>query len=304
MTDLRRERAGEFLAAGHTLFYASLPLFIVLSKDAFPPLFFTGMSFVLAGAFLLPVALVLEKGRFLPTKKVIMPMIVGAGIIVLIYNPLLTLAGQHTSPGNIAILTQTEVFFNFLFFGLLGLERVTTKRVWGSVLIVVGAVFILMQKFSGTLGGWDLMIVFLGALCPWANHLQKIALTAIGPLSLTVLRNLFGGTALLVLAVIFEPVSWDILRGQNFSLILLNSVLAFGLAKWLLFGAYQKIGVSKTIAINASLPAFTLFFSFLFLREIPTANQLLGLAAVTAGVLFVIEKPSQTRKNADITSKI
>lgn len=290
MSRNKTERYGEIFAFGHAVCSGALPLFIVLSKDTFPPIFFTGMSFFLAGIFLLPIAIIFERDRFIPKKRVVIPMIAGVSIILFVYYPLLTFAGQHTSAGNIAILTQTEVFFSFLFFGLLGLELVTVKRVFGSLLIVAGVIAILFRNFSGEFGYWDIMIILIAATPPLANHFQKIALTGVGPLSMTVLRNIFGGVILLLISFAFEPVSFSNLNVQNFGIIILNSILAFGIAKWFIFLAYPRIGVAKAIAICALSPAFTLLLAFIFLYELPTNEQMLGLIAVTIGVLFVIHR--------------
>lgn len=291
MSGRRDQIIGELCAIGHALFMAALPLFIVLSKDAFPPIFFTGFSLLIAGVLLLPLALFLEKQSFWPTKETVLPLIIGSSMMILVYYPIFVFAGQQTSAGNIALLEQSVVLMNFLFFGILGLEKISSGKVAGAIMILTGALIILSGGFSGNFNKGDLIILGATAILPVANYFQKQALSGIGALSITVLRSIVGGVILLLVSLMIEDVSISLFDRSTFWIIVLNSVLAFGLAKWLGFTAYAKIGVVRSASINAASPAFTVLLVFIFLREIPSYEQFLGLILVTIGVLFVIERP-------------
>lgn len=73
-----------------------------------------------------------------------------------------------------------------------------------------------------------------------------------------------------------------------------NAILAFGIGNWMIFAAYKKIGVAKSIALNASSPAFTLLFAWIFLQETPGWFQLTGLLLVVGGIL-ILSKVSALR---------
>ncbi len=290
----KNERSGELFALGHAALYASLPLFIVLSNGLLPPLFFAGASFLIAGIFLLPIALFTERKQFFPSGKALLPFCIGAGIIVLIDFPMVIFAGQKTSAGNIAILSQSEILFTFLFFGLLGSELMTRQRMLGALLITLGALAILLKSFSGDISQWDALIVLAAAIAPFANHFQKIALKHMGSISMVVWRNIIGGAILCIIGLLFEPIRISTLSQQQIVLILLNALLSFGIAKWFLFIAYKKIGVAKSIAINGTYPAITLLLAFVFLREVPTFEQIFGLIVISLGVYLIMMKQTTT----------
>ncbi len=294
MSYQKNERSGELFALGHAALYASLPLFIVLSNGLLPPLFFAGASFLIAGIFLLPVALLSERKKFIPNRAGIIPFAIGAGLIVLVYYPLVIFAGQKTSAGNIAILGQAEVLFSFLLFGLLGSELVTKRRLFGSLLILVGASAILVRNFSGDIVIWDTLIVLAAAIAPFANLFQKIALRHIGAISMVVWRNIVAGAILCLLSLKFEPISLDSITKMQIGLIGLNAILVFGIAKWWLYVAYKKIGVAKSIAINGTSPAITLLLAFLFLKDVPTFVQLFGLIVISFGVYSIMMRQTTT----------
>ncbi len=290
----RNERIGELAAFGHAALYGTLPLFIVMSKDVVPPLFFIGASFLCAGLFMAPLAYYSEADRLRLNPQAALPFAVGLVIIMLIIYPIVTIAGQNTSAGNIAILNQTEVFFSFLLFGLLGTELVTKARLIGAGFIVAGATAVLLQSASGTLAVWDILIVFAVSLAPFANHFQKAALQHIGPMTLVTWRNLISGTLLICAGIVFENIALAQLSIEQLLLIALNGLFAFGIAKWLLFIGFHRIGVAKTIAINGTAPAVTMLLAFFILAETPSVAQIFGLLLIAIGVYLITMRQTST----------
>lgn len=210
-------------------------------------------------------------------------------IIMLWIHGILFWAGQHTNSGNIAIIGQSEVVFSFLFFGLLGLEKISPHRIIGAIFILIGTGFVLFQSFSGSFSPWDFWILAAFALAPLGNYFQKKVMKESSPLVLLMWRNILGGILFLLASFFLESPSLSLLS-ENSILILANAILIFTLSKWCWLSAIHHIGVSKTITIVSISPALTLVFAFFFLGEKSTIPQILGLAFCLIGVPFAVKK--------------
>lgn len=284
----KNERTGELFILAEVLLFALFPIFLVQSLGLIPPLFFAGLSSFIAGITFFLITL-FKKQSFVLPKQALFPGIMGIIVIVLIVNGLLFIGGQHTSPGNSALLIQSEVVFTFLFFGLLGLERITLKRVSGSAIILLGSIFILFNGFSGNISKWDVIILFGISFAPLGNFFQKKTLGYISPLTYGVYRSIFGGIILFCISFIFENPLENIEWSQEILLLILaNGILILGLSKWFFFEAIQRMGVSKSIALTATVPAITILLTFLFLHEAPTLSQYIGLLGVIIGVPLIV----------------
>lgn len=285
------EKRGEILMFFEAFAYALFPIFVRSSSGFLPPVLFAGGSMFLAGIITLIFLAYQGKISELFHRQALPYMAAGTFFIVIIFYNIMFIAGQKTTAGNLGILQQTEVFWTFLFFGLLGLEKITKKRILGGVLIFLGTIFILAKSFSGTIQVWDILIVLATIIPSFGNFFQKKAVRMVSPIAHLCFRSLWGGGILLFGGLFWGTVDFDILFSQkSIFLIFLNGVVVFGIAKICFLEAMKRIDVSKAIALNSAAPALTLVIAFFFLNEVPTVEQISGLLVMIIGIFLLIDR--------------
>lgn len=285
------ERKGDFFAFSAAFLWALFPVLVVFGKNDFSPLFFAAMSFSFAAMFGAVCVFFSPRYSFAFPKKAIVPALLGGGIIMLLVFPLDITAGKYTTAGNIGLLSQAEVFFTFLMFGLLGLEPITKRRSMGAFFVLFGCVFVLLQNFSGTFSLGDLFVILATAVAPVGNYFQKKVVLFLPPVTWMMYRNFFAALLLFPLSFLFEQPNIALaFSAQGVFLFFISGVFAFGLSKWFFFEGIQQIGVAKSMAINASSPAITLLLGWFVLGEYPTWFQYLGLLFIISGLLLVLPR--------------
>jgi len=279
---------GETFAFFEGLLWAIFPLLVVSSLGNIPPLFFAGLSTFLAGVILFFLFSFQKRSLWIP-KKHWKDFFFSFLIIMVWIHGILFWAGQHTNSGNIAIIGQSEVVFSLLFFGLLGLEKISLHRIIGAGFILLGTGLVLFQSFSGSFEPWDLWILAAFSLAPLGNYFQKRIMTSVSPFVLLFWRNTLGGIFFLGASLLLESPSLTMIP-ENATLILMSAILIFILSKWCWLSAIHHIGVSKTITIVSISPIITVLLAFFFLGEKSSTLQLIGLALTLVGVPFAVRK--------------
>ena len=289
MSTKSREHIGNAFLFGEVLLWSLFPLLVAKSTNILPPLFFAGTSMILAGLFFLGLAVFFQKKRIILPKNAIFPASMGILFILFLFFPLAFFAGQHTSAGNMALIMQTEIAFIFLFFGLLGLERITAKRMLGGALIMLGSMSIVFRGEHGGFSQWDALLLLAMILPPLGNMYQKKVFLVASPVTYGIYRNIIGGIVLCIASGVWEHplqhISWNI---DVALLLVINGVLAFGASKWFFFEGVKRLGVTKSVAISSTAPAITLLLAFLLFGETPTTEQILGLLGVFVGTPLLI----------------
>lgn len=274
---------------GETILWATFPLFLVGSATILSPVFFAGASNIAAGLFLfLGLLLFHRKSLYFP-KKALYPAFMGVVFVFFLFYPLIFIAGQNIPAGNTAILSQAEVLFSFLFFGLLGLEKITIKRILGAAIMLLGTTVIMSDGFTWEWNIWNFLVIFATAIAPLANYYQKATVKVMSPIGYTAYRSLFAGIVLVLVSSFFETPLHEIsLSREAIFLIITNGIFAFGISKWFWLEGIHRVGVTKAISYNTATPALTLVFAFFLFREIPTIEQLIGLGTVIIGVPLLL----------------
>ncbi|MDA3898952.1 MAG: DMT family transporter [Spirochaetes bacterium] len=295
---LSTEKKGELFIGVSLLLWGMMPVLVRSSANVLPPLFFAGSSIFIAGIVCLLVLVVSGKTAELICKTAFRDMLFSTLIISVLFYGVLFWAGQKTRAGNIAILNQSEVIWTFLFFTLLGFEKVTTRKIAGTFFVLVGVSLIVLRNFSGAFVSWDLFLVLIFTITPVGNYFQKRALTRVSSITQLCFRSLLGGFFLLSMSVLFEKEQLS--HGSPVfivSLIALNGLLALGVSKILFLESLKRLEVSKTIALGTAAPAVTMIAAYFILDEIPEITQLLGLACVMTGILIMVWNSGAARRN-------
>jgi drug/metabolite transporter (DMT)-like permease len=289
---LSNERKGDLAALFGAFTWGLAPIFIVSAKDILPPLLFAGSSFLFAGLFFLVLQVVKNPNALAVPKRAIQPLLLGTLIIVGFGFSLLFTVGRITSPQNIAIIGQAEMFFSFLLFGvILNHEAITAKRIFGALLTCMGVILVIADDYEAGVLWANLALLFATMIYPIGNYFQKEALKYISALTLMTYRNIIAGFGILVVGFAIEDVA-ELTTNLAESLVLIaaTGLIAFGLSKWAVLFAFATIGVAKAISLNAIAPAVTFLVTLMIWQTAPTLLELLGLSVILIGVPLIVAK--------------
>lgn len=285
-TSTSKEFTGELFLGTNILFWASFPLLVNISTKTLPPLFFAGTSFLIAGILSFITLLFRKEVYTLFQKKGLRNMIISTFLVVVCVFSLLFVGGQQTTPGNMALLRQTKIIFTLLFFGVLGLEVITKKRILTAVFVIIGTSVILWESFSQSINQGDILILLSCAFLPVANYFQKKALKEVSSFTHLCFRSLFGGMFVLGLSFLWETTPLVSEIQENLWLILANGIFVLWLSQIAFLEALKRLDVSKIMIIVGINPAITLFLAFLFLGIIPSVAQIVGFFIIFTGLIL------------------
>ncbi len=201
------------------------------------------------------------------------------------YQFFFTYALKYTSVTNVSIIINTAPLYGGMLSSLFGFEQFNKKRI---VAIVTGflGVFIIVTRGTLSLEAGDSTgnLLAIGASFLWAlfTILSKPLLDRHSPLKVTTHSMVMGSVFLLP----FLPFHSDIREFASLSvtgwLVLLFTVIfSIVVAFFLWYRGVSKIGPSRTIIYQYSIPVFAAFFAFLLLNEKLYFSQLVG-----AGIVF------------------
>ena len=200
------------------------------------------------------------------------------------------IALHYTTPGNAAILQQSELFYSLLIAAIFLREIPTKKQLAACALIVTGVLIILLKgKYTPRWTG-DLLIVGSTWMLQAGSTVAKKLPKSLDYRVIGMARNLFALPALVViLAVLFflhEPFT---LRPtlRMFGILGYTGVFKYGLAMVVWYKAIRALDLSKVTAIYLSYPVLSLLLSAALGLETPSAHQLLGLVITCAGAYWI-----------------
>lgn len=200
------------------------------------------------------------------------------------------IALHYTTPGNAAILQQSELFYSLLLAGIFLKEFPSRRQLLGSMLIVAGVLVILLKEQYTPRWTGDLLIVgstwMLQAGSTVAKKLPKhLDYRVIG-----MARNLFALPALIVLvsAWYFTPDTWTFVPSARlWGVLTYTGIFKYGLAMVVWYKAIRALDLSKVTAIYLSYPVLSFILSALLGFDTVSLHQLLGLAITCTGAYLV-----------------
>ncbi len=292
MNKLSNERVGELMVGGETVLYSLFPILIAYTTKLMPPILFAGLSTLVAAVALFVYMFVKRETKKIKDLRTI-KYAVGVAMFIIIIPAILIFVGSSKTSGiNTSILLQSEIFFTFVICGIFTNESITFRKILGAILMAAGALFIL---FNGTfaVNSGDLLIIAGTLFYPIGNIIAKKALAFSTPSVILFIRSLLGGIVLLIISSQFEK--WTLpleqIISNNYLFILANGVLIYAVSKVFWYESIKRIDISKAILISiGAYPAISLLFAFLFLREVPTIFQTVGLIVILFGIYQIIEK--------------
>ena len=124
------------------------------------------------------------------------------------------------------------------------------------------------------------------------------------PLTITWVQNIIGMIYFLPLMLImerFEPSNFANVNGYIVPLVCLG-VFCSAVAYSLWAFAFSKLGASRANVYSNLIPVFTAIFSYFIIHEALTANKIIGILVVVAGLVLSQMKPKSGPSTGSGTS--
>lgn len=286
-----RSRASltDALLVGMALIWGVNASVMKLAVTEMPPLVFNAARLGLASIALVVLALGVRQPGL--TRRDVATLLVLGMLGTGLYQFFMIEGLARTRAGTTALILSSGPAFVALFGRVLGVERITRRGMLGIILSMAGIAFValtqpqtLTQKAS-LLGS---ALVLVGCICwslfavlvkPYANRLDGRVVTAI---------TIVGGTLPLSLIALpsVNDVGWNELSATTWGAIAYAGLASMVIAYLFWNRGVRLLGPTRTSMFGNLQPIFALAAARLLLGEKPGPWQLVGAAAIIAGVLL------------------
>ena len=282
---MTRQREGELYAFILSILESWFPILSIFAIQAIGALNTYFFTLVIATAALLFLLGSKEGFRGLVDKAALPDMLWTAFYITTLFA-LIFLGLRYTTAGNMAVILTLQLLFSYIFFNLIGSEKLEPLHTAAAFLMGAGAIIILLP-YDYRFNPGDVLILIAAVLAPLANYYQKRARTHVSSLSILTFRSLAALPFIFLAAFFLEGLpAWPKLA-EALPYLAANGLLVYVLAKVLWIEALHRIGVTKLSALIALMPLFTLLFAYPVLHEVPSTRQLFGIIPILLGAFFI-----------------
>lgn len=256
------------------------------------PLALSAVTYTISGLTLIPFARAsfrLESRR----EVIYMALITIFGAVA---APVLLLYGlQQTRASDASILTNGEVLFTIILSSVFFGERPHGRAGLFAVALVIVGLFMATtdMKFSETIIRFNAgNVMILASMSFWAvdNNLSRRLTTfsSISPSKIAMIKSLFGGLAILAIAV--AAGRWGALEGISSNLwliIIAMSASGFGGALLFFLEGIKRIGTIKTMSVFSTTPIFGIVIAAVALGESISVFQGIATGLIIIGILII-----------------
>lgn len=202
---------------------------------------------------------------------------------------ILLVALHYTTPGNAAILQQSELLYSLLFAAVFLKEYPSKSQLAGCMLIILGAALILVKEHYTPRWTGDLLVVGCTWMLQAGSTVAKKLPKHLDYRLIAMARNLFALPALIVILAVCACTDTLLLKPntQMLAVLTYTGLLKYGLAMVVWYKAIRALDLSKVTAIYLSYPVLSLVLSVLLGFDKATPYQLAGLALSMAGAYWV-----------------
>jgi drug/metabolite transporter (DMT)-like permease len=267
-------------------FLGTNPVALKLAVLDVPPLPFVATRFLLAGLVLLPVALLLGRGREVGGKDLL--SMAGVGFVgVGMNNAAVTLGVSMTTASETALIYAAAPIWGILLGLALGLERPTLWGIGGVALAVLGVGVVVYGGLGGrgsSLEG-DLLVV-VATVC-WGSYavLSLPLLRTYSPIVVAAYTMLFGGLAALPPALPgFVAAEWGEVGGEAWGAVAYSTLLVAAYGFWAWQWGVSRVGANRVLVYQYLITLVGVVSGVALLRESLTINKILGGAVILLGV--------------------
>ncbi|NTV40677.1 MAG: DMT family transporter [Candidatus Moranbacteria bacterium] len=277
-----------------SLLWGFFPIMTVLALKNMPTLLTLAWS-TLFGAFFFALIITFKKGwQQIKNPNALKDILLSTFLLGVLYYLLFFFGLRYTSPGNASLIALTETFFSFCFFNLWRKEFVTSKHIFGAILMFAGSVIVLYPNIHGFRLG-DILILSAGIVAPLGNFFQRRARKSVNSETILFVRSLLSAIVIFILAYFTKTDFSSVDLKKVFVFLVINGFFLLGLSKFLWIEGIYRIGVMKANALNGLAPLVTLLFAWILLKNIPTPFQLLAFVPMFFGILLLSENPERKK---------
>jgi len=285
---IEREKKGELYMVVLAFFESWFPIVIIFTYQFLTPVFTYAFTMLFA-AFILT-AFSIYKGNLSTLKHTdgMKYLLLTTFFITLLFL-LVFLGLKYTTASNMAVILFLQLFFSFVYFNIIGNEKISSTSILGAFLMGAGAIGILFPEDLNFNKG-DLLILIAAMIAPIANYFQKSARDYYSADVILSFRNMISFPILFLIALITEPLphTADIFSALPY--LLLSGLVIMGLAKILWVEAIYLISITKATALSSLVPLFTIILACIILNETPTLLQVMSSIPIIIGGYFITKK--------------
>ncbi len=198
---------------------------------------------------------------------------------------------HYTTPGNAAILQQSELLYSLLIAALFLKEFPTKQQILGSLLILSGVILILLKEQYTPRWTGDLMVVGCTWMLQAASCLAKKLPKHLDHRVIAAARNIYALPALAVILILLgcsTQGTFTFKPGATAVWVLLyTGIFKYGWAMILWYQAIRALDLGKVTAIYLSYPVLSFILSLIVGFETLHFYQLIGLMLTLAGAYWV-----------------
>ena len=208
--------------------------------------------------------------------------VIGTGVYQLCF-----LAGvKRTSVGNASLITGSSPVVIALLTAMVGHERIPPLRWVGIALAMLGLYFVVGGVSFGAESRTGDLLVIASMICwsiysvasrPLLDVHSPLMVTGVSFMSGTVLYLIVGSPVLLA-------TNWSAISRGSWIAMAISGVLALSVSYLIWYSAIKKLGATRTSVYNYLTPIVAMIVAAVWLSEPVRANQLLGAAAILAGL--------------------
>ena len=262
------------------------------SNTYFPSITFVALRFTLGALILLIICALRHK--LIPQKKYIGWIALTGLLTMAINNIIVQFATVPLGSGMTSVLDYTMPLWTTLFAAFALKERLTARKLAGTLVAIVGLAVLMNVSLKGNLG-WTMATI--GAAMIWAvsNILVKSKLKCCDMIQYTAWQMVFAGVSLdiYILLVPQGPIDW---QPMAWGTLLYNGILASAIAFYIWNYVLTNMEASKASVAMMAVPAVGVLSGVIVLNEPFTVSRVIGMAAIIAGILVVLTDKSQNKK--------
>lgn len=271
------------------------PVFTKLIVGTINPLFAASIASLIG--CIIPLILLIKSGSLrIIFQKENLKEILLIGFFGTTMTYLLFFFGASMTSGiNTAILMQAEPIYSLFLGYFLLKEKVTSKQILATFLIVAGVIIVIYNGIiSLNLG--DLLILLTPLFYQISHVIAKKTINKIGTFTVQTGRYLFAGLTLFIISSILGANQFNLLvEPRNFATILALGFIVAGIGSLAWYEAIKRINLSKATAMIAPYSILSVTLAWFVLNETPSIYQIIGLALVLTGILSLAKIKSEKR---------
>lgn len=206
---------------------------------------------------------------------------------------------HYTTPGNAAVLQQSELVYSLLFAALFLGEKPTRKQLLASALVLAGVVTILLKEQYTVRWTGDLMVVGCTWMLQAGSVMAKRLPKHLDHRLIAAARNVFALPALvIILAAMAYTDGFTLVNDTRlWGVLFYTGVLKYGWAMILWYQAIRALELGKVTAIYLSYPALSFLLSAALGFETPKTYQFIGLSLTLVGAYWISRQTRPVQEN-------